>query len=136
MKCSSFWILTVIIAVTIAGPVASAEKSDQPADATAEKTTVDAKASDSAQIGQQLGKDLATSGLETEEGTLYPILRRLEQQGQCTSSWDTGGNRPRKYYQTTDKGIATLKNLLVTFRRIGVALDTVVNRNESGDDDE
>jgi len=86
--------------------------------------------------GYQLGKDLAASGLETEEGTLYPILRRLEQQGLCTSSWDTGGNRPRKYYQTTDKGVATLENLLVTFSRIGVALETVVSRDESGDDDE
>lgn len=86
--------------------------------------------------GYQLGKDLAASGLETEEGTLYPILRRLEQQGLCRSSWDTGGNRPRKYYQTTDAGIATLENLLVTFRRIGVALESVVGRDESGDDDE
>jgi DNA-binding PadR family transcriptional regulator len=82
--------------------------------------------------GYQLGKDLAGHGLETEEGTLYPILRRLEQQGLCESSWDTGGNRPRKYYRTTDKGRATLDNLLVTFRRIGVALEAVLDAEPGG----
>ena len=45
--------------------------------------------------GYQLGKDLARHGLETEEGTLYPILRRLQDQGLLTSSWDTRGSRPR-----------------------------------------
>jgi DNA-binding PadR family transcriptional regulator len=84
--------------------------------------------------GYQLGKDLAASGLETEEGTLYPILRRLEDQGLCESTWDTGGTRPRKYYQTTEKGRVTLDNLLGAFRRIAIALDDVIS--ESGEKDE
>ena len=83
--------------------------------------------------GYQLGKDLAANGLETEEGTLYPILRRLEDQGLCESTWDTGGNRPRKYYRTTEKGRVTLDNLLGTFRRIGISLENVVA--EGGDQD-
>ncbi len=86
--------------------------------------------------GYQLGKDLAAHGLETEEGTLYPILRRLEQQGLCESSWDTGGNRPRKYYKTTDEGRATLQNLLATFERIGVALSGVVAEATGSEDDD
>ena len=83
--------------------------------------------------GYQLGKALAANGLETEEGTLYPILRRLEEQGLCESSWDTGGSRPRKYYQTTGKGRETLATLLGTFRRIGEALEGVVRTD--GEDD-
>lgn len=86
--------------------------------------------------GYRLGKDLAHHGLETEEGTLYPILRRLEQQGLCESSWDTGGNRPRKYYQTTKKGRKTLESLLATFERIGVALSGVVDAATGSDDDD
>ena len=86
--------------------------------------------------GYQLGKDLADHGLETEEGTLYPILRRLEQQGLCESSWDTGGNRPRKYYRTTDQGRETLESLLATFEKIGVALAGVIGADTGSDDDD
>ncbi|MHC4473724.1 MAG: PadR family transcriptional regulator [Planctomycetota bacterium] len=78
--------------------------------------------------GYQLGKDLAAHGLETEEGTLYPILRRLEQQGLVQSSWDTEGSRPRKYYKITDQGLATLAGLLQNWKRIHAALEGVVGR--------
>jgi DNA-binding PadR family transcriptional regulator len=83
--------------------------------------------------GYQLGKDLAANGLETEEGTLYPILRRLEEQGLVQSSWDTEGSRPRKYYQITSDGEGTLANLLAHWRRIHGALEGVIDR---GDHDE
>jgi DNA-binding PadR family transcriptional regulator len=83
--------------------------------------------------GYQLGKDLAANGLETEEGTLYPILRRLEQQGLVWSSWDTEGSRPRKYYAITGKGEETLEELLSTWKRIHGALARVVDR---GNEDE
>lgn len=78
--------------------------------------------------GYQLGKDLAANGLGTEEGTLYPILRRLEQQGLVQSTWDTEGSRPRKYYKITDQGLATLAGLLQNWKRIHAALEGVVGR--------
>jgi DNA-binding PadR family transcriptional regulator len=84
--------------------------------------------------GYQLGKDLAGHGLETEEGTLYPILRRLQEQGLVSSSWDTEGTRPRKYYEITDQGRATLANLLESFRRIHAALESVVGGGETDED--
>lgn len=80
--------------------------------------------------GYQLGKDLAERGLDTEEGTLYPILRRLEDQGLVASSWDVAGTRPRKYYEITAPGEETLDRLLGTWRRIHEALSGVVARSE------
>ncbi|MFN8419308.1 MAG: helix-turn-helix transcriptional regulator [Anaerolineae bacterium] len=39
-----------------------------------------------------------------EEGTLYPLLRRLEQQGLLVSEWEVGEARPRKYYRISPSG--------------------------------
>lgn len=48
-----------------------------------------------------------------KEGTLYPILYRLEDDGLVKSSWSSpqGKQVPRKYYQITDKGQAALLEL-------------------------
>ena len=43
-------------------------------------------------------------GVKLEANTLYPLMRRLEGQGLLESRWETGGSKPRKYYQTTDEG--------------------------------
>ena len=59
--------------------------------------------------GYDLLRILGERGLPTEEGTLYPVLRRLEQEGLLESSWDTSGSRPRKYYRSTDEGEAALR---------------------------
>jgi DNA-binding PadR family transcriptional regulator len=72
--------------------------------------------------GYQLLKDLADRGLQTEEGTLYPVLRRLEQQGLVRSAWETSGVRPRKYYSTTEAGRAALQGLRGEFEVISRAL--------------
>ena len=61
--------------------------------------------------GYQLVKVLAAAGLDTEEGTLYPLLRRLESQGLLTSEWDTEGSRPRKYYALSAEGLDALPRL-------------------------
>ena len=72
--------------------------------------------------GYQLIKDLAARGLDTEEGTLYPILRRLEGHGLVSSEWRTEGPRPRKYYRITKDGEATLGRLFTTWSVIRDAL--------------
>jgi len=83
--------------------------------------------------GYKLGKDLAACGLETEEGTLYPILRRLEDQGLLESSWDTSGSRPRKYYRITSRGEVALASLVGTWRRINASIRTGL-LNEGSDE--
>ena len=77
--------------------------------------------------GYQLGKDLAARGLETEEGTLYPILRRLQERGLVESTWDTAGSRPRKYYEITPQGRETLEHLLKSWRGINLSLERLVD---------
>jgi len=76
--------------------------------------------------GYQLVKILGASGLETEEGTLYPLLRRLEAQGLLLSEWDTEGSRPRKYYVLSDEGAKALPKLEAVWQEIGAAVSRIL----------
>jgi PadR family transcriptional regulator PadR len=51
------------------------------------------------------------AGLEIAEGTLYPLLYRLEKQGSIQSEWHLldEASHPRKYYAITPQGKAELK---------------------------
>jgi PadR family transcriptional regulator PadR len=76
--------------------------------------------------GYQLVKVLAEAGIDTEEGTLYPLLRRLETQGLLTSEWDTGGARPRKYYLLSEDGRTALPALEATWRGINRSVNAIL----------
>ena len=47
---------------------------------------------------------------ELKEGTLYPILHGLEEEGVITSYWDETTAKKRKYYAITEKGKKHLKD--------------------------
>lgn len=66
---------------------------------------------DTARYGYSLIQQLAEQGLDIEEGTLYPLLRRLEQQGLLESEWETSEARPRKYYRISPFGNEVLTAL-------------------------
>ena len=57
---------------------------------------------DKEQYGYEIIKSLNDTGLKVEEGTLYPLLRRLEGDKLLSSRWETSGPRPRKYYIITE----------------------------------
>lgn len=59
---------------------------------------------DREEYGWSLRKALAEHGLEIEEGTLYPLLRRLEGQGLLESRWRVEDGRRRRYYRATADG--------------------------------
>lgn len=63
------------------------------------------------QYGYSLMKHLAENGLEIDQGTLYPLLRRLESQGLLDSSWRVDGDHPRRYYVINKAGIESLKQM-------------------------
>jgi DNA-binding PadR family transcriptional regulator len=53
--------------------------------------------------------ELSGGELDWTEGLLYPLLHRLERLGYVESSWqEVAGERRRKYYRITDRGIAEL----------------------------
>ncbi|MEW2445099.1 PadR family transcriptional regulator [Micromonospora marina] len=62
--------------------------------------------------GYALLQRLALHGFAVDANTLYPLLRRLEDQGLLTSEWNTEESRPRKFYRTSDDGETVLNRLL------------------------
>ena len=65
----------------------------------------------SAEYGYSLLKKLADLGLEVDQGTLYPLLRRLEAQGLLESVWKLEESRPRRYYIISAEGKKLLPKL-------------------------
>jgi len=64
------------------------------------------------QYGYSLKQSLDEQGLEINEGTLYPLLRRLEAQGLLESSWQiVDDTRPRRYYKMSQQGETMYANL-------------------------
>jgi PadR family transcriptional regulator PadR len=76
--------------------------------------------------GYQIGRLLADGGLAVEEGTLYPLLRRMEEQELLESWWATESARPRKYYRTTADGRETLAVMLEVWKRVDESLRRIL----------
>jgi len=81
---------------------------------------------DSPSYGYHLIQRLAALGLEMEEGTLYPLLRRLEKQGLLTSEWDTTESRPRKYYRISPAGQEVLQALHSEWQETVIVMDRIL----------
>jgi PadR family transcriptional regulator, regulatory protein PadR len=73
--------------------------------------------------GYELRQRLADKGMPIEEGTLYPLLRRLESQGVLTSEWRVDGGPPRRYYVLSDEGRHLLHRLWETWRGLNKTMD-------------
>ena len=63
------------------------------------------------QYGYSLIHNLRECGLEIDQGTLYPLLRRLEAQGLLESNWRIEADRPRRYYVISPEGRQILPEL-------------------------
>ena len=81
---------------------------------------------DEAQYGYSLKQHLSDKGLEIEEGTLYPLLRRLEGQGLLYSEWNTEGSRPRRYYAISSEGREVLSMLAAEWQGIVDTMDRLL----------
>ena len=78
------------------------------------------------QYGYTLRKTLADQGLAIEEGTLYPLLRRLESQGLLASRWQEEDKRNKRFYRLSPEGKLILKQLAAEWRRINSSLDGIL----------
>ncbi|HLZ11083.1 MAG TPA: helix-turn-helix transcriptional regulator [Candidatus Acidoferrum sp.] len=80
----------------------------------------------SEQYGYTLRKALADRGLDIEEGTLYPLLRRLETQGLLLSEWREAEKRNKRFYRLSPLGQEMLEKLLAEWKAIDASLAEIV----------
>ena len=64
--------------------------------------------------------------LTFKEGTLYPILHSLEQEGLVRAVWERSDGRDRKVYYVTDPGRADLQRRVAQWQEFRTAVDDVV----------
>ncbi|MBM3809948.1 MAG: PadR family transcriptional regulator [Acidimicrobiia bacterium] len=76
--------------------------------------------------GYTLRKALVDLGLDIDEGTLYPLLRRLEAQELLTSEWREEGGRKKRFYKLSPDGRQILKQLLAEWNAINQSLDRII----------
>jgi DNA-binding PadR family transcriptional regulator len=78
------------------------------------------------QYGYSLLKQLADLGLEVDQGTLYPLLRRLEAQGLLESVWKLEEARPRRYYVISAEGKKILPKMKKEWAGIVSVMDKML----------
>jgi PadR family transcriptional regulator PadR len=88
----------------------------------------------SEQYGYTLRKILAERGLEIDEGTLYPLLRRLESQGLLVSEWREEEKRKKRFYLLSASGALVLDQLLAEWRNLDSSIHTILKENNHGTD--
>ncbi len=79
--------------------------------------------------GYELRQALAERGLPIEEGTLYPLLRRLEAQGLLGSEWRIEDGPPRRYYALNADGRKLLRRLTDSWRGLNDAMHRLLGEH-------
>ena len=83
-----------------------------------------------ARYGYTLIDQLRQRGLEIDQGTLYPLLRRLEEQGLLQSEWRLEGSRPRRYYVISSTGIDLLKALADEWQELSGVMEDLLKEEK------
>jgi PadR family transcriptional regulator len=76
--------------------------------------------------GYTLRKALEDLGLAIDEGTLYPLLRRLESQGLLASEWREENKRNKRFYRLSAQGELILQKLLQEWETINASLEKIL----------
>jgi len=84
------------------------------------------------QYGYTLRKALAEHGMDIDEGTLYPLLRRLESQGLLSSEWREQDKRNKRFYRLSHGGELILKQLVAEWQGMDQALNGILNGSLNG----
>ena len=84
------------------------------------------------QYGYTLRKDLDDRGMSIDEGTLYPLLRRLESQGLLVSEWREEDKRNKRFYRLSSEGKQIFKKLLAEWKTINSSLNGILEGARHG----
>ncbi len=76
--------------------------------------------------GYSLRKTLADKGLDVEEGTLYPLIRRLEKQGLLSSEWREDNNRKKRFYKLSEIGEIVFGQLLLNWQDLNQSVSALM----------
>ncbi len=76
--------------------------------------------------GYTLRKSLAEHGIAIDEGTLYPLLRRLETQGLLVSEWREEDKRNKRFYRLSAEGRTTLDALIGEWQGLTASLSGIL----------
>jgi PadR family transcriptional regulator len=77
-------------------------------------------------IGQRI-RQMSNDELRVGQGSLYPALHKLEQQGWIEAEWaPSENNRRAKYYQLTREGRRALKSEAAQWERLSAAISLIV----------
>lgn len=77
--------------------------------------------------GYSLRKSLADKGLQVEEGTLYPLIRRLEKQGLLISEWREEAKRKKRFYRLSGEGEEIYQQLHADWLELDASIMQLVN---------
>src|SRR5687767_5442701 len=82
-------------------------------------------------IGQRL-RQVSDEVLQVSDGSLYPALHKLEQQGWITAEWKlTDNNRRAKFYSLTRPGRRHLDHESANWERLSTAITRLVKLKEA-----
>jgi PadR family transcriptional regulator PadR len=76
--------------------------------------------------GYSLRKQLQDGGIDIDEGTLYPLIRRLAEQELLDSEWRQAEGRERRYYQLSELGTTLLSQLTDEWQHLNTALASLL----------
>ena len=85
--------------------------------------------------GYTLRKALAERGLDIDESTLYPLLRRLENQGLLASEWREEEKRNKRFYRLSTDGEQMFVQLLEEWQAINASINATINMRAGGNED-
>ena len=79
--------------------------------------------------GYSLRKAIAAQGLDIDEGTLYPLVRRLASQELLLSEWRVEDRRKKRYYRLSPLGERVLESLIEEWRALNAGVDRILEND-------
>jgi PadR family transcriptional regulator PadR len=77
-------------------------------------------------------EEMKSSSLLVVEGTIYPLLSRLKNEGLLSYNWvESKSGPPRKYYQLTQQGITFMNDLGLTWQELVKAVNELTQKTNN-----